>query len=84
MAYSFFKGKVDFIGLREILNNENFNSVEFDPLLSEAGKPFDELSDSEKQNLIHLLSGEFLYRLPEKYYKPRFKDNLYKIFKRTK
>lgn len=32
------------------------------------GKPFDELDDSEKQNLIHLLSGEFLYQLPGKYY----------------
>lgn len=48
------------------------------------GKPFDELDDSEKQNLIHLLDGEFLYRLPEKYYKPRFKDKLHKIFKRLK
>ena len=32
------KDTIDFIGLWEILNNETFNRVEFDALLSEAGK----------------------------------------------
>ena len=32
------KDTIDFIGLWEILNNETFNRVEFDALLSEVGK----------------------------------------------
>jgi len=32
------KDTIDFIGLWEILNNENFNSVEFDAVKLESGK----------------------------------------------
>ena len=32
------------------------------------GKPFDELDDNQKKILIHLLSGDFVYLLPGKYY----------------
>ena len=32
------KSTIEYLGLWESINNLNFNSVEFDPLLSEAGK----------------------------------------------